>query len=108
MGRKHVGTLMVRMGMEALCPKPGTSKRHPAHMIYPYLLRQFTINRANQVWALDTTYIPMARGFVYLTAVVDLASRKVLRTKSRSRWRPAMPGYSAGPRSLWHARDCEY
>ena len=54
-GRRHVRTLMLRMGMEALCPQPGTSKRHPAHQIYPYLLRQLAITRANQVWALDTT-----------------------------------------------------
>ena len=77
-GRKHVGTLMARMGMEALYRKPGTSTKHPGHDIYPYLLRGLTIKRANQVWALDTTYIPMAKGFVYLTAVVDWASRKVL------------------------------
>ena len=77
-GRRHVRTLMLRMGMEALCPQPGTSKPHPGHKIYPYLLRKLAIIRANQVWALDTTYIPMARGFVYLTAVVDVASRKVL------------------------------
>ena len=80
-GRKHVGTLMKRMGVEALYRKPGTSKRHPGHKIYPYLLRGLTINRANQVWALDTTYIPMAKGFVYLVAVVDWASRKVLAAK---------------------------
>jgi putative transposase len=77
-GRRHVRTLMLRMGMAALCPQPGTSKRHPDHQIYPYLLRQLAITQANQVWALDTTYIPMARGFVYLTAVVDVASRMVL------------------------------
>ena len=77
-GRKHVGTLMARMGIEALYRKPGTSKKHPGHDVYPYLLRRLTINRVNQVWALDTTYIPMAKGFVYLTAVVDWASRKVL------------------------------
>ncbi len=77
-GRKHVGTLMQRMGIEALYRKPGTSKKHPGHEVYPYLLRRLAINRANQVWALDTTYIPMAKGFVYLTAVVDWASRKVL------------------------------
>ncbi|MEK6763172.1 MAG: IS3 family transposase [Nitrospirota bacterium] len=76
-GWKHVGTLMARTGMEALYRKPGTSTKHPGHEIYPYLLRGLTINRANQVWALDTTYIPMAKGFVYLTAVVDWASRKV-------------------------------
>jgi putative transposase len=80
-GRKHVGTLMKRMGVEALYRKPGTSKKHPGHEIYPYLLRNLTINRSNQVWALDTTYIPMAKGFVYLTAVVDWASRKVLAEK---------------------------
>ena len=80
-GRKHVGTLMGRMGIEALYRKPGTSKKHPGHEIYPYLLRSLAINRANQVWALDTTYIPMAKGFVYLTAVVDWASRRVLAAK---------------------------
>jgi putative transposase len=80
-GRRQVRKLMRRMGMEALCPQPGTSQRYPDHKIYPYLLRQLAINRANQVWALDTTYIPMARGFVYLTAVVDVASRLVLAHK---------------------------
>jgi len=77
-GRRHVATLMKNMGIEALCPQPGTSKPQPGHKIYPYLLRRLPIVRANQVWALDTTYIAMARGFVYLTAVVDVASRKVL------------------------------
>jgi putative transposase len=80
-GRRHIATLMRRMGIEALCPQPGTSKPHPGHKIYPYLLRHLAITRANQVWALDTTYIPMARGFVYLTAVVDVASRRVLAHK---------------------------
>jgi len=80
-GRKHVGTLMKRMGIEALCRKPGTSKKHPGHKIYPYLLRGINISQANQVWALDTTYIPMAKGFVYLTVVIDWASRKVLAAK---------------------------
>jgi putative transposase len=80
-GRKHVGTLMKRMGMAALYRKPGTSTKHPGHDVYPYLLRGLTINRANQVWALDTTYIPMAKGFVYLTAVMDWASRKVLASR---------------------------
>ncbi len=67
-GRKHVATLMRRMGIEALYRKPNTSKRHPAHTVYPYLLRGLTIDRPNQVWAKDLTYIPMARGFVYLKA----------------------------------------
>ena len=80
-GRRHIRTLMLRMGIEALAPQPGTSKAAPGHKIYPYLLRKLAITRANQVWALDTTYIPMARGFVYLTAVVDVASRKVLAHK---------------------------
>ena len=80
-GRRHIRTLMLRMGIEALAPQPGTSKRAPRQKIYPYLLRKLAITRANQVWALDTTYIPMARGFVYLTAVVDVASRRVLAHK---------------------------
>ena len=80
-GRRHIGTLMRRMGIEALAPQPGTSKRAPGHKTYPYLLRKLAIARSNQVWALDTTYIPMARGFVYLTAVVDVASRRVLAHK---------------------------
>nr|WP_155803337.1 IS3 family transposase [Bordetella sp. FB-8] len=77
-GRRHVGTLMKRMGVEALYCKPNTSRRNAQHKIWPYLLRGLKIERANQAWALDTTYIPMARGFVYLTAVVDWASRRVL------------------------------
>jgi putative transposase len=80
-GRRHVTTLMQRMGIEALCPQPGSSKPAPGHKVYPYLLRKLAITRPNQVWALDTTYIPMARGFVYLTAVVDVFSRKVLAHK---------------------------
>ena len=80
-GRRHIRTLMLKMSIEALAPQPGTSQAAPGHKIYPYLLRSLAINRANQVWALDTTYIPMARGFVYLTAVVDVASRCVLAHK---------------------------
>jgi len=80
-GRTHVSTLMKRMGIEAVYQKPKTSKKHPGHTIYPYLLHGMNIDRANQVWALDTTYIPMAKGFVYLTAVIDWASRKVLAAK---------------------------
>lgn len=77
-GRRHISTLMQRMGVTALAPQPGTSKRAPDHKIYPYLLRKVAVTKSNHVWALDTTYIPMARGFVYLTAVVDVASRRVL------------------------------
>lgn len=77
-GRKHVTTLMRRMGIQALYRKPNTSRRHPRHTIYPYLLRGLKIVRPNQVWAMDITYIPMARGFVYLAAVIDWYSRRVL------------------------------
>jgi putative transposase len=77
-GRLHVATLMKRMGIEALYRKPNTSKPTPGHKIYPYLLRKLPITQPNQVWAMDITYIPMARGFVYLAAVVDWFSRRVL------------------------------
>ena len=77
-GRRHVTTLMQRMGIEALYRKPNTSKKQPGHKIYPYLLRGMKIERANHVWATDITYIPMACGWVYLCAIVDWASRKVL------------------------------
>lgn len=77
-GRRHVGTLMRRMGIEALYRKPNTSRRHPGHTVHPYLLRGLSVDRPNQVWAMDITYMPMARGFVYLAAVMDWHSRKVL------------------------------
>ena len=77
-GRRHVGTLMRRMGIQALYRKPNTSRKHPAHAVFPYLLRDTVIERANQAWALEITYIPMARGWVYLVAVLDWASRRVL------------------------------
>ena len=77
-GRRHVKTLMNRMGIEALYRRPNTSKPAPGHKIYPYLLRNMAVTRPDQVWAMDITYIPMARGFVYLTAVVDWFSRRVL------------------------------
>jgi putative transposase len=77
-GRSHVSTLMRKMGVEALYRKPRTTLRHPAHRIYPYLLRGLTIDRPNQVWAMDITYIPMAKGFVYLTVVLDWYTRRVL------------------------------
>jgi len=76
--RLHVATLMRRMGIEALYRRPNTSKPAPGNKIFPYLLRTLPVTRPNQVWAMDITYIPMARGFVYLTAVVDWFSRKVL------------------------------
>jgi putative transposase len=77
-GRIHVRTLMRKMGIEAIYKKPRLSKPHPEHKIYPYLLRGLDITEANKVWCSDITYIPMARGFCYLVAVMDWASRKVL------------------------------
>jgi len=77
-GRRRVATMMKRMGIEAIYRRPNTSKPAPGHKIYPYLLRGLRVERPNQVWAMDITYIPMARGFVYLAAVVDWFSRRVL------------------------------
>ncbi len=76
--RKRVQRLMRLMGLEAIYPKPKTSRPHPEHKVYPYLLRNLTIDRPNQVWTTDITYVPMARGFMYLVAVMDWHSRKVL------------------------------
>ena len=77
-GRRHVATLMKRMGIEAIYCRPRTTKPEPGHKIYPYLLRGASITRANQAWAMDITYIPMERGFVYLAVVLDWFSRRVL------------------------------
>lgn len=77
-GRRHVATLMKRMGIASIYRRPNTSKPMPGHKIYPYLLRAVRIERVNHVWAMDISYIPMRRGFVYLAAVVDVASRRVL------------------------------
>jgi putative transposase len=77
-GRRHVKTLMRRMGIEALYRRPRTTKPEPGHKIYPYLLRGVQVTRPNQVWAMDITYITMARGFVYLAVVLDWFSRRVL------------------------------
>src|ERR1043165_9986766 len=77
-GRRHVKTLMRRMGIEALYRRPRTTKPEPGHKIYPYLLRGIEIVRPNQVGTMDITYIPMARGFVYLAVVLDWFSRRVL------------------------------
>ncbi len=76
--RKRVQRLMRLMGLEAIYPKPRTTRPHPRHKIYPYLLRDLSIERVNQVWTADITYIPMSRGFMYLAAVMDWHSRKVL------------------------------
>lgn len=80
-GRSRVSRLMKLMGIEALYRKPKTTRRHPEHKVFPYLLRNLTVTRPNQVWAMDLTYIPMARGFIYLAAVVDWFSRRVLSWK---------------------------
>ena len=77
-GRKHVSTLMAKMGIAAIYRKRNTSAPHPKHPVYPYLLKNLTIDRPNHVWATDITYIPMRRGFVYLVAILDWATRKVL------------------------------
>jgi putative transposase len=77
-GRKHTTTLMKKVGVEALYRRPNTSKPEPGHKIYPYLLRDVKVVRPNQVWATDISYIPMAHGFVYLTAVIDWFTRRVL------------------------------
>jgi len=77
-GRLHVATLMKKMGVEAIYRRPNTSKPEPGHKIYPYLLRKLAVTRPNQVWATDITYVPMARGFVYLVAIIDWFSRRVL------------------------------
>ena len=76
--RKRVQRLMRLMGLESTAPKPNTSKPAPEHPVYPYLLRNLTITRVNQVWAADITYIPMAHGFAYLVAIIDWYSRRVL------------------------------
>jgi putative transposase len=77
-GRRHVATLMKRVGIEAVYRRPDTSKPAPGHKIYPYLLRDLPVTGPDQVWAMDITYVPMARGFVYLAAVIDWFSRRVL------------------------------
>lgn len=77
-GRDRIRRLMLIMGIQSLAPKPGTSKRQPKHPVYPYLLRGMTIDKPNQVWATDITYIPMQKGFMYLIAIMDWATRKVL------------------------------
>jgi putative transposase len=77
-GRRHIATLMRKMGIEAIYRRPNTSKPEPGHKVFPYLLRGREVTKPNQVWAMDITYVPMARGFVYLAAIIDWFSRKVL------------------------------
>jgi putative transposase len=77
-GRRHVATLMKKMGIEALYQRPNTSRKHPHHAVFPYLLRGLDITRANHVWAMDITFVPMRKGTLYLAAVLDWATRRVL------------------------------
>jgi len=93
-GRERVRTMMQRMGIEAIYRRPHTSKPADGHKVYPYLLRGMTIERLNQVWAMDITYIPMARGFVYLTAVVDWFSRRCWLGECRSQWRRSISAWT--------------
>jgi putative transposase len=99
--RKRVERLMRLMGLEAIYPKRKTSRPHPAHKVYPYLFRNLTIDRPNQVWAADITYVPMSRGFMYLVAIMDWNSRKVLS------WRLSNTllcrGTGGGHQSVWHS-----
>ena len=96
-GRKHMTTLMRRMGITALYRKPNTSRKQPGNKIYPYLLRHLPIGQANQVWAMDISYIPMAKGFVYLAAMIDWYSRQCWPGGCRSRWTPNHPGIELTP-----------
>ncbi len=93
-GRKRIRRLMKRMDIEALYRRPTTSRRHPAHPIYPYLLRRLSIQRPNHVWATDITYIPMRRGFIYLVAIVDWYSRRVLAWRLSNTLTANSPGSS--------------
>jgi transposase InsO family protein len=99
--RKRVQRLMRQMGIAALGPRPKTSKPAPGHKVYPYLLRGLKIERPNQVWAADITYIPMGRGFLYLVAVMDWASRRFFPGGCRTRWTP--PSASRRSRKRWRA-----
>ncbi len=77
-GRKRIRRLMRQMGLMAICPGPYTSRRHPKHPVFPYLLRNLSVTRVNQVWCTDVTFIPLAHGFVYLVAIMDWHTRHVL------------------------------
>jgi len=92
-GRLHVSTLMKKMAIEAIYRRPNTSKPAPGHKVYPYLLRKPAVTRPNQVWATGITYIPMARGFVYLIAIVDWFSSRVLAWRLSITLRCLVPGF---------------
>ena len=99
-GRRRVATMMKRMGIEAIYRRPNTSKPAPGHKIYPYLLRALAIERPNQVWAMDITYIPMARGFVYLAAVVTGSAVGFWPGGCRSPWRSSSATHALGQMPL--------
>ena len=108
-GRRHVATLMKRIGIEALYRRPDTSKPAPSRKIYPYRLRGVTVERPNQVWATDITYIPMARGFVYLVAVIDWFSRRHSLSPLRGDGSRLEPPRSRVPSAyLWGMRPATY
>lgn len=88
-GHHRVRRLMGIMGLQTIYKGPNTSKKHPQHSVYPYLLRKLPITRPNHVWCTDITYIPVRRGFLYLVAIMDWATRKVLSWRLQTRWMPA-------------------
>ena len=109
-GRQHVATLMRTMGIEALHPKRRLSKPQPGHKIYPYLLRDMDVTAAGQVWCSDITYLPMARGFCYLVAVMDWASRRVLSWRLSNTLRRLLlrRGTRGGAGAPWGAADLQH
>src|SRR5438477_2218940 len=108
--RKPVQRLMRRMGIAALGPKPRTTKPAPGHTIFPYLLRNMTIEKPNQVWAADITYIPIGRGFLYLVAIMDWASRAVLawRLSNTMDVSFCVSGAGGGVGAVWRARHLQH
>ena len=108
-GRRRVRRLMKKLGLWAVRPKRNTSKRHPEHKVYPYLLRGKTIDQPNQVWAADVTYIPMQRGFLYLVAIIDWATRRVLSWRlSNTLTAGFCRGAERGARPVRQARHLQY
>ena len=107
--RKRVQRLMRKMGIAALGPKPNTTKPAPGHKIYPYLLRNMTIDRPNQVWAADITYLPIGRGFLYLVAIIDWASRAVLAWRISNTMDLVLPRCARGRSgTVWQAGDLQH
>ena len=106
--RKRVQRLMRVMGIEALVPRPGTSKPAPRHKIYPYLLRGLAIAEPNHVWAADITYVPMARGFLYLVAIIDWASRAVLAWRLSNTIDNLRRGAGGGAGTIRQAEDLQH